>query len=300
MKKHKQEQQLFESSMVSSFIYMCGYEDHKAGRQRSDSVYLANQQNKFDQLFGDLFGDTGGRFFVIEFKREREDFQKEITGAKAKPMRVALYNELWKDPDHVISRVSNSTWALGRAGHFGAYREHDRLKIEAYGRAVHPKPEVEKYVPLTPVAERYLKNSNNKVPFVYSAPLSFDDFYKQTNLRFDQKQRVNSQGSVGIGPMVNEADYPYFLTGLGLPPKAFDEYLRRMLECMNDAERKKVSGSVKAKKALVGWFSHKLAAMAFIETPLADLLVHYEEAKHLTSAPSVAQGASKPKSPRPS
>lgn len=308
MKTEELEQQLFESSMVSSYIYMCGFEDAKRNRPRNENIYLANQQNKFDQLFGDLFGDTGGRFFLIEFKRERDDFEKEITGYKPKPMRVALYNSLWADPDQTIGRVSNSTWALGRACHFGAYRENDRLKFEAYGRAVHPSKYLDETnsfwtsedLALTPTAKEYFKTSGRKVPpFVYYPPLTFDKFYAETNLTIDRSKRANSQGSISADQLVNENDYPYFHNGLGLPPKAFDDYLSRMLACMDDAEREKVSGSTKYKKALVGWFSYKLGAMAFIETPLTDLLVHYDEAKSLTAKTQLTVKPTKTDKPRP-
>ena len=265
-------EKLFESSLVSAFIYMCGYEDAKEGRERNESAYLANQQNKFDKLFGDLFGQVDSRFFIIEFKRERNLFEQEVAGGKAKPLRVGLYNAFWEACENPKQR-DDLTWALGRFGHFGAYEQDSELRFEAYGSAVHRPNEVNA---LTPEASEYLK-LHGSAPFTFFPPIDFQSFYDAVNA--DRGTRSNSQGAHWTNNADQDKFYPFYSTGLGLPASSFRSYLDTMLSFMTEDDIENMSPGRSYPNTLIGRMETRFDKLAFIEAPLDDLLNHYKKYK---------------------
>lgn len=131
---------LFESAQVGSFMYMWGYADAVDNRPHSPGL-LVNSQNVLDHLVGDLFGavnpsrdeaKTERRWFLAEFKRERNGFYQEVHYKNAKPHRRALYSHLRED---------FKCRQLARFGHFAIWGDDENeLIIEPYAHAVRPGP----------------------------------------------------------------------------------------------------------------------------------------------------------------
>ncbi len=89
---------------------------------------LGNSQNPFDEIFGDLVGRAGVRYFIIEFKRVREGFAKEVsTNSDGKFDRIKLYDHLKSDQD---------CRELSRRGHYAAYLDFSKdIALEPYAFA---------------------------------------------------------------------------------------------------------------------------------------------------------------------
>jgi hypothetical protein len=180
---------LYESMYVGSFIYQWGYADC-VNRRSPVGRLIANQQNPLDSLLGDLFSEVDGRFFLIEFKPKFKGFNKEVSGAKAKPARVALSNAF--DP---VGRLLE----LSRYGHFGCWSENNELKLNSYPWCIndgHP-----------PIFSRIGNN------------LDFNGFYDLINMQ-------NDAVVVNPGLITNGT----FLEGLGLPAKSMIEYLKAVCQ----------------------------------------------------------------------
>lgn len=120
---------MYESNFVFHFARLWGYEEGRAGRG-FEARLIGNSQNRFDELIGDVAGQSGKRFFLIEFKRTRDGFLKEVEGSHLKPHRRALYEHL---------KVDATCRKFARFGHWGGYADSDgNLFFEPYAHAMVP------------------------------------------------------------------------------------------------------------------------------------------------------------------
>lgn len=120
---------MFESNYTCHFFRLWGYEEGKKGLLLQDAL-LGNMQNDFDAKLGDLCADIGSRYFIIEFKTNREGFNKEISSS-GKLHRGYLYQHL---------RDDSLCRSIARQGHFGAYaNSKHQLVFEPYAHcpAIH-------------------------------------------------------------------------------------------------------------------------------------------------------------------
>lgn len=117
---------LYESTLVGAFNYLWGYSDAKSNRPSTPAL-ISNAQNPIDSLLGDLIGNVGGRYFLIEFKQLRNGFFDEVHSASAKASRTALYAHIRHDP---MCRE------LARTGHFAAWAAADNLIFAPYAHTV--------------------------------------------------------------------------------------------------------------------------------------------------------------------
>ena len=182
---------LHESSLVGAFHYLWGYFDSKSNKLFLP-LLLNNAQNPLDVAVGDLISKVGGRYFIIEFKRERIGFMDEVHGASAKPARKSLYTIL-RDQ----KKIRN--WA--RFGHFGAYQEDDELIFEPWGHVVGP--------------ESKLQPDNKWHELDYNSfKAKFAGMYSYLN---DSNLKASSSCELCYDP------------GLGLPAQGMYEYLKNVL-----------------------------------------------------------------------
>lgn len=118
---------LYESTLVGAFNYLWGYFDARANLPSMPAL-ISNSQNPLDSLLGDLIGNVDGRYFLIEFKQQRNGFFDEVHSASAKQSRKALYAHL---------RHDSTCRQLARTGHFAAWATTD-LIFAPYAHTVGP------------------------------------------------------------------------------------------------------------------------------------------------------------------
>ena len=214
---------------------------------------LGNMQNDFDNKFGDLCGQVGARFFIMEFKPAREAFKDEISlSAKGKLNRAALYDHL-HDDSH-CRRLSD-------VGHFGAYaNENNQLVFEPYARCMVDKTDEELIL-----RGLLLKEDTERHELNYASWASdFSTFYQDTN-------QANSDLS----------DYPagYFKVGLGLTKTHLQAYVECMYQHLQDADNDMGEVVLCAMHPVTG------EMVAFRDT-LANLLTrlhqHFNESQSMT------------------
>jgi len=120
---------MYESHFTCHFFRYWGFLEGRNKEQMVEPL-LGNMQNPFDALFGDIVGQTEGRFFIIEFKRDRKDFASEVKEKSGKAHRRELYRHLRED---------TTCRDISRLGHFGGYpNESDQLCFEPYAHCMAP------------------------------------------------------------------------------------------------------------------------------------------------------------------
>ena len=120
---------MYESHYVSLFFRLWGATERADGISPEHSL-LGNAQNPFDELLGDVAGQAGHRFFLIEFKRDRAGIANEVA-PNGKAHRHALYQHL---------RADQRCRELARFGHLAAYVDasSNKLAFETYAHAAAP------------------------------------------------------------------------------------------------------------------------------------------------------------------
>lgn len=96
---------------------------------RSNQVLMLNSQNLYDSLFSDLAVNIDGKYFIAEFKRDREEFKLEM---KSKPHRKALI-------DHMRKEEGGHCKSFSLFGHFAIYPTTADIVIEPYRLALKPR-----------------------------------------------------------------------------------------------------------------------------------------------------------------
>ncbi|HEL2957212.1 hypothetical protein R1H25_05655 [Stenotrophomonas sp. C2852] len=110
---------LHENNALGLFLYAWGYKDAEVGRV--GARLLATAQSFLDHLIGDLIGQgEEGRWFLMEFKRERRGFFEE---AHKKPARKNLMDALWANHDLA---------ELSAYAHFACWLQGDDITIQQY------------------------------------------------------------------------------------------------------------------------------------------------------------------------
>lgn len=109
---------MHESNLLGAFVYAWGYRDGQS--KRPSASLLLTPQSFLDHLVGDLVGSSPeGRWFIVEFKRERVGIKQEIT---RKTARKNLMGMLWNDPKAA---------QLSAYGHFACWLDEE-LALEQY------------------------------------------------------------------------------------------------------------------------------------------------------------------------
>jgi len=193
---------LYESHLVGFFNYYWGYEDKK-NKKAFNALILSNAQNSFDALFGDVIAATGERYFLIEFKKERNAFAKEIRGSKPKPARQEFYK--------LMKEHSSSTCAqASQFAHFGAYADDkNKILFESYFSAVATQKTKE-----TLIKEVFSSDYVHHSIDYANKPCDIDGFYEYMN--------CPSREIVGFSKNL-------YGDGMGVPKDTFVQYLQCML-----------------------------------------------------------------------
>jgi hypothetical protein len=210
----------YESHYTHHFFRLWGVKEGAKGIDPS-SLLLGNAQNSFDALFGDVAAVVNQRFFLIEFKLDREGIVAEV-GPDGKPHRGYLHDHLEKD--HRCRLLSSLC-------HFASYPDtrnpmaRNQLTFERYVDAarVPYKP------PANPPKGKLFKSESHSDmgPMARFLPLRrthFDNFHA---LLMDEN-RTPSQRHPGC-----------YETGLGLPAPAFMEYIACMYQHLTEGENAK-------------------------------------------------------------
>lgn len=122
---------LYESFFTSHFFRLWGQREQALGIPEAQSILLGNAQNFLDAAFGDVSGNVGRKFFLIEFKRTREGIAEEV---KNKIHRKELFKKLQTD---------ESCIALANRGHFAGFPSSEEVIIfEPYFQAALPIPKL--------------------------------------------------------------------------------------------------------------------------------------------------------------
>ena len=79
----------YENVQIGNFLVSMGYCLRDLGQPLVGSINLL-QQTPFDKPIGDVFGALAGRYFVLEFKPDKNRFKTELK----KPQRNKLLKEL--------------------------------------------------------------------------------------------------------------------------------------------------------------------------------------------------------------
>lgn len=190
---------MYESHYTHHFFRLWGAREGAKGIT-PETVLLGNSQNDFDAKFGDLAGQVGLRYFLVEFKTDRAGIAQE-TGITGKPHRHALYQHLRTDSDCQL---------LASVGHFAGYPENGLLAFEPYGHAVAQRQSRKDIVDGV-----MLDNKPWHALDYARTPLSFDGFYDALN-DTDMTLSVTPSG--------------FFSNGLGLPLEKFEEYIACMYQ----------------------------------------------------------------------
>ena len=208
---------MFESNYTCHFFRLWGYEEGKKGIQPQDAL-LGNMQNDFDAKFGDVCAEVGVRYFIIEFKADREGFRKEVSPS-GKMHRAHLYQHLRKDA---------TCRAIARQGHFGAYADSRRqLVFEPYAHCVaatQSKSEI--------AAERLSQNPEPWHELNYQGWIS------------DFKKLYRSIAEAGAD--LSELAPGFYKDGLGITKAHLEDYIQCMyqhLEYVEDGSGESILGA---------------------------------------------------------
>ena len=198
---------MFESNYTCHFFRLWGYEEGKKNIPLQDAL-LGNMQNDFDAKLGDVCAEIGSRYFIIEFKTNREGFRKEVSPS-GKVHRAHLYQHLKND---------SFCRSIARQGHFGAYADpKHQLVFEPYAQCSEEVKTKDKIV-----AERLDNNPEPWNELNYQAWVAdFGNFYKsitEANLDF------------------SELNPGFFAHGLGITKDHLEEYIQCMYEHLHSVE----------------------------------------------------------------
>ncbi|HDS1218220.1 hypothetical protein ABE583_15945 [Stenotrophomonas sp. TWI143] len=193
---------MFESHYVCYFFMQWGY---MQGLRRVplEHALLGNMQNDFDAKFGDVCGEAGARFFIIEFKSDRKLFRTEV-GTSGKLHRSRLYQHLRHD-----GRCRD----LANLGHFGCYPvEGQSLAFEPYAHC--PAPQLSRAELLEAGLATSADSPWNQLNY-QDWVIDFQTFYQKVVLSGDEMNAYHTDS---------------FKTGLGLSRPQLEEYVRCMYE----------------------------------------------------------------------
>lgn len=198
---------MFESNYTCHFFRLWGYEEGKKGIPLQDAL-LGNMQNDFDAKLGDFCAEVGSRYFIIEFKTNREGFRKEIS-ASGKMHRSHLYQHLRND---YFCR------SIARQGHFGAYPDSaHQLVFEPYAHCpaeLKTKKEI--------VAER-----------LGSAPEPWHELdYQAWIADFGSFYRSSTEASSDL----SDLNPGFFAHGLGITKDHLEKYIQCMYQHLDSIE----------------------------------------------------------------
>lgn len=189
----------YESQLVGLFLQLWGRAE---GKEYNPAAILNNAQNPFDNWFGDICGQVNFRYFLIEFKADREGFLEEVQIGSQKPHRTALYQKLELDPD--CQQIANH-------GHFSAYSDEklSLLAFETYANSAKPISATSETLGIDFDANKPEYNLIFK-----SQAINFREFYK--NLHEEDLSLRNP-------------DSPWiFQKGLGIPEADLERYINCM------------------------------------------------------------------------
>lgn len=96
---------LYENQQIGNFNYLLGYYLGKNNFQLPFSINTYQQTPNHDKTVGDMFGNLGGKYFILEFKRSSEKYYSELL----KENRVKLFARLSADSKLKL---------LSKKGHF--------------------------------------------------------------------------------------------------------------------------------------------------------------------------------------
>ncbi|QTE23324.1 hypothetical protein [Polaribacter cellanae] len=109
---------IYENTYIGTFIYLFGY---YAGINKIENPTSFNltQQTPTDKTVGDLLSRIGGKNFIFEFKRTKNNIKKELD----KKQRVSLLNHLFN---------SKEDFLFSQKIHFIVYPENNDFMIDFY------------------------------------------------------------------------------------------------------------------------------------------------------------------------
>jgi len=192
---------MFESNYTCHFFRLWGYEEGRKGIPLQDSL-LGNMQNDFDSKLGDVCAEVGSRYFIIEFKADREGFSQEVAPS-GKVHRHHLYQHLLND-----SRCRS----IARQGHFGAYADSQhQLAFEPYA---HCPAKIK-------TATQILEDRLGSIQTPWHE-LNYQSFIAD----FNKFYRSITEES----PNLSEFVPGFFASGLGITKEHLEEYIQCMYE----------------------------------------------------------------------
>lgn len=101
---------LYENQQIGNFNYLLGYYLGQNNFQKPFSINTYQQTHGHDKTVGDMFGNLGGKYFILEFKRTRDKYLDEFK----KKHRNKLIAQLQTNP---------KLGALSKKGHFLCHSE---------------------------------------------------------------------------------------------------------------------------------------------------------------------------------
>lgn len=84
---------LFENQQLGNFNTLMGYFLGANGYRRPFSINVYQQTYEHDKTIGDVFGNLGGKYFIMEFKRNKAGYKDELK----KEHRNKLLKKLTED-----------------------------------------------------------------------------------------------------------------------------------------------------------------------------------------------------------
>ncbi|WP_227107769.1 hypothetical protein [Chromobacterium rhizoryzae] len=215
---------MFESNYTCHFFRRWGYEEGRKGIPLEDAL-LGNMQNDFDAKFGDVCAEIGVRYFIIEFKRNREEFSKEVSPS-GKIHRAHLYQHL---------RHDSYCRSIARQGHFGAYADaKHQLLFEPYAHcptAAQTKEEI--------LAKQF------------SAVMPWHELDNQAWIsNFNEFYRSIAE----VGSDLCDATPGFFEKGLGITMSHLEEYIQCMYQHLESIENDSGESILGAFSPLTGKF----------------------------------------------
>lgn len=94
----------YENVQIGNFLISIGYYLREYNLSLPTSISLL-QQTPLDYKIGDMFGMLSGSFFIIEFKREKQNLKSELE--KKQRVKLLNYLSLNNPPEKIISRKSH-------------------------------------------------------------------------------------------------------------------------------------------------------------------------------------------------
>lgn len=113
---------LYENQQIGNFNYLLGYYLGRNNYPKPFTINTYQQTFGHDKTIGDMFGNIGGKYFIIEFKRSQKNYLSELN----KPHRIKLLEHLRSNPILDI---------LSKKGHFLCHSEEfngSLLKTKKY------------------------------------------------------------------------------------------------------------------------------------------------------------------------